>query len=527
MTDEAKITPSDLPTAHAVINELTLKNEQLMGLNKDLQQRLDWFKRELFGKKSEKVIRELPGPMEQLWLGGVSPVPVVCAEDSSLTIAEHARKRHGKAILADDCGESGLRFDSSVPVEEIQCPPAEIKGLSPEQYEIIDTKYTERLCQRSGSYYVKRFARPVVKIIGSQKVTNAPAPATVLERSYADVSLLAGIAVDKFQFYLPLYRQHQRMEQSGIMIARANLTQWLHRGAQLLEPVYRAVLTSVLKSAVLAVDETPIKAGQDKKGKKGTMHRGYVWVIYGDKDEVVFLYSPTRAMSAIEPHLKGFTGTIITDGYTVYDKICAMYDKIIHALCWAHTRREFFDAKQYEPLRCNQALDHIGKLYGEEAKIRELGLTGEKKLMHRVVHEREIADQFFEWLKAETKANALLPSNPFQKAANYALKREQGLRVYLTDARVPIDTNHIEREIRPVPMGRKNWLFCWTEVGADVVAIFQTLIGCCKLHGVNPFDYLVDVLSRLDSHPAAKVGELTPREWAKNHAADALKSETP
>ena len=99
-----KITPSDLPTAHAVINELTLKNEQLMGLNKDLQQRLDWLKRELFGKKSEKVIRELPGPMEQLWLGGVSPATVVCAEDSSLTIAEHARKRHGKATIAASQG---------------------------------------------------------------------------------------------------------------------------------------------------------------------------------------------------------------------------------------------------------------------------------------------------------------------------------------------------------------------------------------------------------------------------------------
>jgi len=108
----------------------------------------------------------------------------------------------------------------------------------------------------------------------------------------------------------------------------------------------------------------------------------------------------------------------------------------------------------------------------------------------------------------------LLPSNKFQKAASYALKREEGLRVYLADPAVPIDTNHLEREIRPIPMGRKNWLFCWTEVGAHAVAIIQTLISCCKLHGVNPFEYFVDVLSKIDSHPANRVDELTPRNWA-------------
>jgi len=515
VSNEAPL-PSDLPAAHFLINELTLRNQQLLGSNQELQQQVDWFKRQLFGEKSEKLHSAESGPLEQIWLGGKAPKQTA-TPSASTTVKEHARKRSsGKQELEDDCGESGLRFDSSVPVEESTCLPPEAAGLTPEEYEVIDTKVTERLCQRAGTYYVERVVRPVIKLKESGKVANAPAPASVLERSYADVSLLSGLLVDKFLYHMPLYRQHQRMLQSGIMLARANLTSWVLKTAELLSPIYDAVLSSVLTSQVLAMDETPLKAGQEKKGK---LHRGYVWALYGDLDEVAFLYSPTRAMKAIEPLVKNFCGTLITDGYTVYDKLCAAYDKIEHALCWAHTRREFYEAKQYEPLRCDKALDNIGKLYQYEAEIRELKLAGDKKRQYRVEHSRPVVDTFFDWLKAEASAGALLPSNRFQKAAAYAMSREQGLRMFLANPEVPIDTNHIEREIRPLPLGRKNWLFCWTEVGAEAVATIQTLIGCCKLHGVNPFDYFVDVLQRIDSHPAARVTELTPRVWAKEQTA--------
>lgn len=515
MTFEAKSLPSDITQAHFAINELTLKNQKLEDKNQELQQQIDWFKRQIFGKKSEKIIHDSErGVMEQQWLGGKAAEQTQ-AMIAPTTIKEHVRTKRGKQALVDDCGESGLRFDSTVPVEEIACPPVEIKGLSTSEYEVIDTKITEKLCQRS-SYYVKRYLRPVVKLKASNIVT-APAPDSVFERSFADVTLLSGILVDKFQYYMPLYRQHQRMTQSGIKIARANLTSWTHRTATLLSPIYNAVLQSVLESEVLAIDETPIKVGQEKKGK---MHCGYMWAFYGDKDEAVFLYSDTRAMSAIEAHVKKFCGTLITDGYTVYDKVCAMYENIEHALCWAHTRREFFEAKEYEPDKCNKALGFIQKLYEVEAKIRELKLGDEKKQQYRVLNAKNTVDEFFEWLKDEEKLNALLPSNKFQKAAAYARAREIGLRVYLSNSCVPIDTNHLEREIRPIPMGRKNWMFCWTEVGAHAVAIVQTLIACCKLHDVNPFDYFVDILTRIDSHPASRVDELTPRNWAAARKID-------
>jgi len=261
--------PSDLPSAHYVINDLTLKNIQLIDRNRDLQQQLDWFKRQVFGQKSEKIID--PGPRQLSLAGFGSPSATPVAE--TLTIKEYTKKRYPKRELEDDCGESGLRFDSSVPVEESMVLPDEAKSLSPDDYEIIDTKVTERLCQKPAAYYVKRTLRPVVKLKNGS-VKNAPAPEAVFERSYADASLVAGIAVEKFQYHLPLYRQHLRMTSAGIMISRANLTNWIHRAAKLLEPVYQALLLSILESHLLALDETPLKAGVETKGK---LHQGYVW----------------------------------------------------------------------------------------------------------------------------------------------------------------------------------------------------------------------------------------------------------
>lgn len=509
-------TSQDLSPSPAVINELLLKNQELASQvselatkNAELQQRIDWFTKQIFGERSEKILHER-GALEQLWLGVNQPPP---NEAPCTTVKAHPRQKGLKKVLEDDCGESGLRFNSTVPVEEKSLPPIGIEGLTPDQYEVIDTKVTERLCQRSGSYYVKRYLRPVVKIKESGELTTVPAPEAVFERSYADVTLLAGVLVDKFQYHLPLYRQHQRMAQAGVMVSRGSLTQWVLRSASLLKPIYQAVLASVLESKVLSMDETPLKAGVAEKGK---LHRGYIWALYGDKNEAAFLYSPTRAMSAIEELVKLFCGVLVTDGYTVYEKLCTIYENIELALCWAHTRREFFEAEQYEPMRCAKALELIGKLYAVEQEIRDAKLSDEKKQQYRVLHSREVVDAFFEWLKKEVAENALLPSNKFLKAAQYALERELGLRVYLSNPAVPIDTNHLEREVRPFPMGRKNWLFCWTEVGAEAVAIVQTLIACCKLHNISPFDYLVDVLTKIDSHPQSKVYELTPREWAEN-----------
>lgn len=191
----------------------------------------------------------------------------------------------------------------------------------------------------------------------------------------------------------------------------------------------------------------------------------------------------------------------------------------MHAQCWSHARRHFLKAQDIEPELTSRALDLIGRLYAQEAELRAQILYDESQVRERREHCKPIVDEFFAWLKATLSARALLPSNPFTAAAHYALERERALRVFLDYPNVSVDTNHLEREIRPIALGRKNWLFCWTEVGAECVGIFQSLLGTCRLQGVDPYTYLVDVLQRVEIHPAAGVALLTPRLW-KQHFAD-------
>ena len=200
---------------------------------------------------------------------------------------------------------------------------------------------------------------------------------------------------------------------------------------------------------------------------------------------------------------------------------------IVHAQCWAHTRRTFERAKDIEPAASAEALERIGALYRIEAEIREQGLTGAAKRDYRLAHAKPLVNAFFVWAQAQVERAALLPSNPLTKALHYALERREALSVYLDDPEVPIDTNHLERALRPIPMGRKAWLFCWSEVGAEAVATLQSLMVTCRLHDIDPYDYLVDVLQRIDRHPAREVHLLTPRLWKQHFAADPLRSDLP
>jgi hypothetical protein len=190
----------------------------------------------------------------------------------------------------------------------------------------------------------------------------------------------------------------------------------------------------------------------------------------------------------------------------------------------AHTRRAFERAKDIEPEAVAEALTRIGALYACEQAIREQNLVGAEKVAYRNAHARPIVEAFFTWADAAARDAALLPSNPLTKALHYALERRSGLGVYLDDPDVPIDTNHLERALRPIPMGRRNWLFCWSEVGAEAVATIQSLLVSCRLQEVDPYDYLVDVLQRIDTHPAKDVEQLIPRRWKQHFAADPLRS---
>jgi len=504
-----------LSTAQMV--ELVQKQAQTIA---SLQHQLDWFKRQLFGSKSERVIPLANA--QQLNLGElVGDAPL--GSEQRKTVAAHTRRVPTRDPIADT--ESLPFFDEArVPIETIRLPVAQIEGLSAEQFEVIGEKTSFRLAQRPGSYVVLKYVRPVVKRRDTEAIHCPPAPAGVIEGSRADVSFIAGLLLDKIGYHLPLYRQHQRLTDAGITVSRPWLTQLAQQGAQLLEPIYGAQFESIRAGRVTAMDETPIKAGRAGPGK---MKATYYWPLYGEQDEVCFPWFPSRGAEHVYRAL-GLTpaqgSVLLTDGYSAYKQYVEKTG-VTHAQCWAHLRRGFFEAQPIEPEASGEALEQIRALYAVEAEIRERKLAGDAKRVHRLLHAKPIVDTFFDWINRQFERQDLLPSNPLTKALAYAHERRLGLEVFLTDPDVPIDTNHLERALRAIPMGRRAWLFCWTELGAKHVGIVQSLLVTCRLHGIDPYTYLVDVLQRVGQHPAARVAELTPRLWKQHFATNPLRSD--
>ncbi|NWN88942.1 MAG: IS66 family transposase [Micrococcaceae bacterium] len=522
MNSTASAPSPNASSSSALAEENALLREQVQ----TLQRQLDWFKKQLFGPKSEKQAFDLPG-QNSLFQEGDAPVPENPPEEKKRTVKAYQRGT-GKKQRDDDClNDTGLRFTADVPVEVIEHLPPELTGPEADQYEVIGSKTTYRLAQRASSYVVLKCERPVFRRKGTEKLITTPAPFNVLDNSLADVSLLAGLLVDKFQFHLPLYRQHQRIQQAGITVSRSTLTNLVKRAIDLLRPIVDAQTDNVLRSRVLAMDETPIKAGhQGRAGpQKGKMKSGWFWPLYGDADEVVFTYSNSRGRAHIEEVLsESFSGTLISDGYAAYARYAAAQENVTHAQCWVHSRRYFIEAQKDHPKIVTDALQQIATVYRNEEAIKTQGLTGEKKRQYRLDHSKPVVSDFFQWCRDQLAQGGLVPSDSLTKALNYVLSREASLTVFLEDPDVQPDTNHLERALRPIPMGKKNWMFCWTELGAEHLGVIQSLISTCKLHDITPYTYLVDVLQRISQHPAREVSDLTPRLWKPRFADNPLRA---
>ena len=518
----AQLSHEELVQAYLVLHQdtseqiisLTDSNSTLAEQNEELKVQNDWLKRQLFGKKSERILPDDESSAGQLTLGeGYEPEDKPPPKKTTVKSYERSHRKN-EIEFADE--ESRLKFDESVPVEEINVAHPATEGLSEDEYEVIGQEVTHKLAQRPGAYVVLKYVRPKIKVKPTGKVTTTAvtSAASVIERSIAEVSFLVGLILDKFLYHLPLYRQHQRLTTSGVYLNRMTLTNLVHRSAQLLEPVYVALQSSILLSSVIAMDETPVKAGRDKA--KRQMKKGYFWSIYGEKGEIAFLFSPSRSGKVVRDVLGQFQGTLLTDAYKVYEAFAELNDEVTRAQCWAHARRKFFEAKDYEPELSEKALDTIRLLYKAEE---EHGPKGRNE------HSRAIVNDFFDWLERIALEHALLPSSSFLKAVSYALKNERALRVFLDNPKVALDTNHVERDNRLNAVGRKNYMFHWTEVGAKYAAILYSLIATCRHQNVNPYTYLVDVLQRIQTHPMRDIHLLTPTNWKQSFQDNPLTSD--
>lgn len=499
--------------------ELQSQRAHLQAQTEELRAQLAWFQKQLFGAKSERRMLEAMSSSDQLWLGEqmleLSEQPPADDETVADIEAKGRRKGKRKPPRCEESLSSRLHFDDSVPVEEVIIKDRELEALPEEQVVIIGQDVTYKLAQRS-PYVVIKTVRTAWKKKGEDDIRKAALP-SVVERSIADVSFLAGLAVDKHCHHLPLYRQHQRLEQSGVHIERSTLTRLLQRVAEMCELAYNSLTSSILASKVITIDESPTPAGR----LGGKMKKGYYWALYGDKDEVAFVYSPTRSRKVIDKYLEGFQGTLQSDGYRAYESFCNKNQGVCWAGCWAHTRRKFIEAEHQEPTKVAKLLKEFRLLYEIEANNR-----GNPKALTKARDEesRAIVDDLFIYFKEELAESSLLPSNKFLRALEYAIKHEAPLRVFLENPEVEIDTNHIERAIRYPVMGRKNWMFHSTENGARHSAILYSLLLTCSIHGVDPRTYLIDILQRMDTYPGNDIEQLTPRLWTATVEGSPMRS---
>jgi transposase len=397
-----------------------------------LKHQLEWLKRQMFGTKSERLA--VLENAQQLPLAELAPFlqPAVAKVQS---IAAHTRRAFSDKSVGE--ADSVPFFDEArVPIETILVPNQEIEGLSADQFEVLGEKTSYRLAQRPGSYVVLKYVRTLIKLKETQRIHCPRAPQGVIDGSRADVSFLAGLIVDKMAYHLPLYRQHQRLQDSGIQVSRAWLTQLIQQGIGLLEPIYTAQFDSIRDSRIKAMDETPIKAGRSGHSK---MKTGYFWPVYGGQDEVCFPFFPSRHADHVRAALGAAhdaDAVLLTDGYAAYQAYAKKVG-IIHALCWSHCRRKFFEAHADEPEGVEAALKRIAALYEIEEQIREQQFVGENKRLHRLTYSKPHVEAFFHWIERQFEQQGLTPTRPFTVALEYARERRMGLEVFLTDPDVP------------------------------------------------------------------------------------------
>jgi transposase len=400
------------------------------------------------------------------------------------------------------------KLPEHLPVEEIELYP---EG-NLEEMVCIGKEVTEELDYIPGSYIIRRYIRYKYASKtqeGKSPIAIAPLPSRLIDKSSVGNGLLASILTDKYVDHLPLYRQLQRFKRENIPIAASTLDGWARQGMELLEILYDWLVNEIRNKGYLQGDETTVKV-LDSTKKKST-HLGYYWVYHNPVDRtVLFDYQKGRDQAAPRKILQGFKGYLQSDGYATYEYY-ANQPGVTHLGCWAHARRKFFEALDNDKTRAELALVFIGKLYEVETHCREKQLSANDKKSYRLDHALPVLEAFSTWLK-ENYAQ-VLPKSIIGKAMAYSMTRWEQLSNYLMDGMLEIDNNKIENVIRPVALGRKNYLFAGSHDAAQRAAMIYSFFAMCKKEEANPQQWLKYVFDHIMDTNIQKIHELMPKNY--------------
>jgi transposase len=495
MTPGDPALPDDLDTAHRQIREQAETLRQQGQLIARLQHQLEQLLRQRYGKKGEKVDPDQLLLFAQDALAQAAPMPAAPTPVTS----EPKTGGHGRKPLPASLPRKRIVHD--VAPEDRACPECGCERRK------IGEETREQLDYVPASLIVLEHVRSKYACAScAAHVVIAPRLPEPIEKGLPGVGLLAHVVTSKLADHLPLYRLEGIFRRNGVELARSTMCDWLAACAGLLEPIVGAMARRVLASKVIGTDDTPVTV-QDHDGKGSKT--GRLWAYLGDRDNpfIVYDYTPDRSRDGPERFLKEYSsGYLQSDAYAGYDALHAR--GLIEVGCWAHARRKFHEARTSDPERSHAAIAWIGRLYTVEREAKDEGWDDARLMAARAERSRPLLESFGTWLEGEAKK--VLPKSPAGEAIAYARSNWVALSRYLESPYLSIDNNATENAIRPIALGRKNWLHLGSDRGGRTAATLLSLVQSCKNLGNEPFAYLRDVLERVSTHPASRIDDLLP-----------------
>jgi transposase len=496
--------PEDISTLQAMVlqllSDVNEKNRQI----DELQNQLEWFKRHVFGRRSEKL-----SPNQLTLFQGMAAEQPTTPEESNpdpIDISGKSKKHlNGRRPLPEHLPRERIEYHP--PEEDLVCSQCgQVK-------QAIGEEITEELDYVPASFVVRQHVRIKYACkICQEGVVIVDLPARPIEKGRPGAGLLAHVLTSKYSDHLPLHRQEGIYKRHGVDIKRSTMCDWVRDCADLLSPIVRYMQKIILESKKIHTDDTPVPV-QD--GSRTQTRKGYLWAYIGDDNNVVFDYTLTHSRDGPVAFLGNYNGYVHADAYKGYD---AFFEKgkATEVACWAHTRSKFYDSLTTDPRRAHEMLAMIGNLYTVEKQAKEDGLDAIALKEQRQHHSKPILEEIR--VRLEDWSIEVLPKSPIGQAVSYARGQWIALNRYIEDGDLDIDNNLAERVLRIIAIGRKNWLFAGSDAGAERAAIIYSLIASCKLCEIDPFEYLRDVLDRVSTHPASKIVEMTPSGWRKRFA---------